>query len=448
MFETLEIPIWVVVAAGILALIAAVERMLIPPVRWFLRRRMERFVERLNTRLERPIAPFKLARRSDMTQRLLYHPDVMKAVSQFAEQNHVPENVAFERAKKHARTIVPSFSALTYYALAEKCAKSVSHFLYDVRVAHFNESPKENHNNATLVFVMNHRSNMDYVLVTYLAARKSTLSYAVGEWGDVWPLNWIIRATGAYFISRKPRGALYRSILTRYVQMATQGGVAQAIFPEGGLSLDGKLQSPKLGILSDVISAWQPEGRDVVFVPVALNYDRVFEDQILIDAAQKGQRRFHFPFFGIVKFTLKQFWLWLIRRRRRFGVAAAQFGRPLSLHHHTQKHKKAQVAQVAQTLLDRINAAMPILPVPFAALMLIRHSALTYDKICAQAQALYDKHRSEQSAFMQDDCTTFLQNGLDILTERGLIIKTDDGYCIAPKGQKIVPYYAATLAHL
>ena len=42
---------------------------------------------------------------------------------------------------------------------------------------------------ATVVFVMNHRSNMDYVLAAYLAADQTALSYAVGEWARIWPLS-------------------------------------------------------------------------------------------------------------------------------------------------------------------------------------------------------------------------------------------------------------------
>ena len=94
---------------------------------------------------------------------------------------------------------------------------------------------------------MNHRSNMDYVLVTYLAARAGALSYAVGEWARVWPLSRLIRAMGAYFIRRRSRGAFYRRVLARYVQMATAGGVSQAVFPEGGLSVTGAVAEPKLG---------------------------------------------------------------------------------------------------------------------------------------------------------------------------------------------------------
>ena len=55
MFETIELPMWFVVIAAIFAAIAALERALIPSVRWFFRRRMERVVSQLNARLDRPI---------------------------------------------------------------------------------------------------------------------------------------------------------------------------------------------------------------------------------------------------------------------------------------------------------------------------------------------------------------------------------------------------------
>ena len=56
-----------------------------------------------------------------------------------------------------------------------------------------------------MVFVVNHRSNMDYVLVAYLAAERTALSYAVGEWAQVWPLQTLIRSMGAYFIRRNSK---------------------------------------------------------------------------------------------------------------------------------------------------------------------------------------------------------------------------------------------------
>jgi glycerol-3-phosphate O-acyltransferase len=90
---------------------------------------------------------------------------------------------------------------------------------------------------ASVVFVMNHRSNMDYILVAYLAADQTTLSYAVGDWARIWPLHTLIRAMGVYLVRRNSRGDdLYRRVLECYVSMATSAGVPQAFYPEGRLS--------------------------------------------------------------------------------------------------------------------------------------------------------------------------------------------------------------------
>jgi len=109
---------------------------LFPSVRWFFRRRMEKAVAQLNTRLTRPIEPFKLARRHDMIQRLIYDGEVWAAISEHARAEGVPENVAFERARRYAREIVPSFSATLYYGFAIRFARFLSRKLYRVRLGH------------------------------------------------------------------------------------------------------------------------------------------------------------------------------------------------------------------------------------------------------------------------------------------------------------------------
>src|SRR5213079_2815539 len=113
---------------------------------------------------------------------------------------------------------------------------------------------------ATVVFVMNHRSNMDYVLAGYLAADQTALSYAVGEWARIWPLSALIRAMGAYFVPRNSKDELYRRVLERYVAMATEAGVPQAVFPEGGLTRDGLIRAPKLGVIDYMMRGFRIEG--------------------------------------------------------------------------------------------------------------------------------------------------------------------------------------------
>ena len=298
MFQTVELPLWLFVLILLFAAVTFASHFLFPSVRWFLRRRAERLVARLNTRLPRPIEPFKLARRHDMIQRLIYDPEVAEAIVDYARREGVREDVAFEKASDYAREIVPAFSATAYFTFGTRAAKWLSTSLYRIRVGSFDRDEFATIDpDATVIFVINHRSNMDYVLVTWLISRASALSYAVGEWARVWPLSAIIRAMGAYFIRRRSRGTLYRRVLARYVQMATDGGVTQAIFPEGGLSLDGRVAPPRLGLLSYIVEGQSRRKRDVVFVPVGMNYDRVLEDSILIAAERSGQRRFRPPIF-------------------------------------------------------------------------------------------------------------------------------------------------------
>src|SRR5204863_517010 len=122
----------------------------------------------------------------------------------------------------------------------------VAESLYRVRIGYVDEARLGGiAPDATVVFVMNHRSNMDYVVATYLAADHAALSYAVGEWARIWPLQQLIRAMGAYFVRRNSRDELYRRVLERYVAMATENGVTQALYPEGVLTRDGRMREPK-----------------------------------------------------------------------------------------------------------------------------------------------------------------------------------------------------------
>ena len=210
----------------------------------------------------------------------------------------MPREVAMEKVKRYANEIVPSFCAYAYFRVGTRIARSISQMLYRVRIGFRNDDALAAVDPASsVIFVINHRSNMDYVLVTYVAATSSALSYAVGEWAQVWGLRGLIRSMGAYFINRDSREALYRKVLARYVHMATAAGVTQAIFPEGGFSRDGRLRPPKFGLLSYMVAGFDPHGpRDVVFIPVAVNYDRVLEDRMLtsVASAEPGKK----PVFG------------------------------------------------------------------------------------------------------------------------------------------------------
>lgn len=377
MTQTIAVPLWLLILILLFAAVTFASHFLFPSVRWFFRKRMERAVAQLNLRLARPIQPFKLARRHDMIQRLIYDPQVTEAIVEHARRENLPENVAFEQARRIAREIVPSFSATAYFTFGTRLAKWLSRALYKISLGDFDRKRIEMIDpEATIIFVMNHRSNMDYVLVTYLAAPASALSYAVGEWARVRPLSWVIRSMGAFFIRRMDRGRLYRKVLARYVQLATAAGVTQAFFPEGGLSLDARIAPPRMGILSYIVEGYVPGGRDVILVPVALNYDRVLEDRFLIRADQSGVRRFRPPPGTILSAVGGHLWQRVTGRFRRFGTAKVSFGEPLSLSTFYADGSLSDVEGLAANLMARLAAAVPVVPVPLVARQLLAHSPM------------------------------------------------------------------------
>ena len=449
MFTTITLPLWLFVLLLLFAAVTALSHFLFPSVRWFFRKRAERVVAKLNTKLARPIEPFKLARRTDMIQRLTYDPDVTQAVVEHAQEFDVREDVAFQLAQRYAREIVPSFSATAYFGIGTRVAKWLATALYRVRLGHYDETLTGVPRDATVVFIMNHRSNMDYVLVTYLAARSSALSYAVGEWAQVWPLSRLIKAMGAYFIRRKSRNALYRKVLARYVQMATRNGVTQAVFPEGGLSLDGALAPPKLGLLNYIVDGFDPDGRDVVFVPVAINYDRVLEDRILIAAGEAGNRKFRASMSVVAGFVLKQLWLWMTFRYHRMGYASVSFGAPLSLRDYIKAEPVGAIRSLGRELMTRIERVMPVLPVPLVSQALLEASApLSRAGLEAELAQRLRRLKSAHIHLPRDDLAYAVEVGLRQLIERELIIEADDHYTIAPNEAHILRYYANSIAHL
>ena len=71
--------------------------------------------------------------------------------------------------------------------------------------------------------------------------------------------------------------------------------MTQGIFPEGGLSRDGKLRPAKIGLLDYALGVAREPGfaARMYLVPVGINFDRVLEDRSLLRElrASEGQPR-------------------------------------------------------------------------------------------------------------------------------------------------------------
>jgi glycerol-3-phosphate O-acyltransferase len=462
------VPLWVAVVVAILAAVAVVDRLLTPTIRWWLRRRANRAIDELNQRLRLKIPPFKLARRKQLIEQLMFDPEVLKAVEDEAKARGEPKTVAQARARRYAREIVPAFSAYTYFRVGTALARRISNALYRVRLGAYDEAAlSQVPDDASVVFVINHRSNMDYVLVTYLASQSSALSYAVGEWARIWALQSLIRAMGGYFVRRDSSNPLYRKVLARYVNMATTSGVAQAVFPEGGLTRDGALRLPKLGILSYIVSGFDPKGtRDVVFVPVGLNYDRVLEDRIQVAAAAtpQGERpRYAFNPFVLIGFLARSLWQRLRGRWYRYGYACVSFGSPLSLRNYVQERaldfrtlapepRSAEIERLGRHLMTAVGRVVPALPVSLVATAVLDSGdkGLTSLELKGSVFDLLSRLQASgaHAHVPRQDQEYALEVGLRMLVLRHMVLFEDGLYRPNPAEVELLRYYANSILHL
>jgi glycerol-3-phosphate O-acyltransferase len=250
-----------------------------------LRNRMRAWGRNTLRQFQSRIAKYKLVSRRAIHDELILDPVVVTAMRAYMKEKKISELETRVRVEQYIDEILPFFNVLSYYKLGYNVSKILLNMLFKVSIEYDDQAsldriPRDD----VVVYLMNHRSNADYVVVAYVLAHGVAVSYAVGEWARIWPLETVFKSFGSYFIRRRYREPLYHAVLERYIQLITHHGVTQGIFLEGGLSRDGRFRPAKIGLLDYIVgTAREPEfGRDIWFVPVAINYDRTLEDRSLI----------------------------------------------------------------------------------------------------------------------------------------------------------------------
>ena len=465
MSSTITVPLWLALLVAALAVWALLERLLMPSARWFIRSRANKVLDEVSQRLPIHIRPFQQVRRQAMIDRLVFDEKVQNAARGFADAHEMPREVALAQALRYAREIVPAFNAYMYFRVGYWIGKKLSQALYRVRIGYTDDAglaaiPEH----ATVVFVMNHRSNMDYIIASYLSAERAALSYAVGEWARLWGLQQLIRAMGAYFVRRNSKDELYRRVLERYIAMATEAGVTQAVYPEGGLTRDGRLREPRFGVLDYMLRGFHTHGeRDLYFVPLGLNYDRVLEDRTQLlpaEATRPGRVR---ALANTLGFLANQLWLLLRSRWHRMGYACVNFGTPVSVRawaaargidfdHLDRERRHVEVAALGRHLMSEVGRLIPVLPVPLVATVLLREPAQPYSlfdlKSAVAALVTRLEARGARLYVPRQDWDYAVGAGLRMLTLRHLVDEADGLYTARASEMALLRYYANSIAHL
>ncbi len=279
------------------------------------------------------------------------------------------------------------------------------------------------------------------------------------------PLNLLIKGLGGYFVRRESNDPLYRKVLERYIHMATREGVCQAVYLEGGLSRDGSFGRPKLGFLDYLLRTFDSEAdRDIVFIPIGINYDHVLEDLNMLAWTDPHNRRkgawFHLG--NVLRFLRLNLFAGGAERFRRNGYASVNFGIPRSAREFARTHNVSfkslakeqrfqQVAILADELMSAIRHVMPVLPVPLIATVFVRQpqARLRSIDIMLEVNQLIEEVIRSGAAMRETEKprnSTLLQS-LELLQRRGALREENDCYSAAPDAGPLLKYYANSIAH-
>ncbi len=318
---------------------------------------------------------------------------------------------------------------------------------------------KELNESAALVFLPNHRSYLDPMV----------LRSALGEHGfgpnnvlgganlAIWPMSEIGQRNGIVFIRREFRDDhVYRATLRAYLSYLISERKNLEWYFEGGRTRTGKLRTPRLGILSYVMDAYaaHPE-RDVLIIPTSVSYDQQHEIEA-ISAEEMGGRK--------KPESLKWMYEFASSQSRRLGRAYLRFGQPLSLADAVKLTADEQgtlrprlaVPKVAFETAHRINAVTPITPGALITFALLDNGerSLTVEEGRAVLQPLvgYIQRRGLPMTEWPDlSKYGSMREVLDRMVGEGVISVFSGGtepvYSISPGKQHEAAYYRNTIIH-
>lgn len=224
-----------------------------------------------------------------------------------------------------------------------------------------------------IVFVPNHRSHIDYMLLSYIFYYNDLpLPYVcAGQNMNFWPLGGFFRKSGAFYIRRSFEGnRLYQATLYAYMHYLLKEKALMEFFIEGTRSRSGKLLPARLGILSLLVKAYQEQSDvpDILFVPTSIVYESVIEESSYTREMEGAQKKRE-SIWDVLRFRKYL--------RRRYGKVNIQFGEPLSLAAFESQmpdyEKTKVVPHFAGQINHQINKHTVVTPSALVACALVAH---------------------------------------------------------------------------
>jgi 1-acyl-sn-glycerol-3-phosphate acyltransferase len=333
---------------------------------------------------------------NDTLQEIVHDPVLKNVLEKESSRQKIELALVQEETRRILQKMIGRLNPL-WLALARGILSLFRLFLYEKMVTSENDLSRLRQAllKHTIVLAPTHKSYVDFCLISYLFGQKGLpLPYiAAGENMDIFPLNFIFRNSGAFFIRREVSvDHLYFAVLMAFQRFLLRTGRLQEFFIEGARSRDGRVMPAKYGYLTLLLeneaqNLHQNESRSkpLAILPISISYERLLEEGAFLGEL-KGKRKKKETIFGFFKalFLLKN----------KFGNIQVSFGDftyPDCSQFQSSAQKRKTVRQVGGDITDALDRHTVIPESSLLATAILSHSGgiLQRDVILERAFSLF-----------------------------------------------------------
>ncbi|MBW2631719.1 MAG: 1-acyl-sn-glycerol-3-phosphate acyltransferase [Deltaproteobacteria bacterium] len=357
-----------------------------------------KLIDRIDEEKRSIVGPV-LKSREEIVGMALRDPGLVEFVEDMASTGKEGYNAIISRARKYLFEIAAGYND-TYVGFMVRILTWLWSNIYDGVIIDKEGLSKMRNISKKMPFVVIpcHRSHIDYLLISYVFYHNNIQLPFIAAGTNLlfWPMGYIFRNLGAFFIRRTiGDNALYGEVLSKYIKTLLEEGHPIEFFIEGGRSRTGKMAMPKYGLLSMIMQTYREANfDDLAIVPIFIGYDRVIEEKSYLKELEGGSKE-------------KEKILSLIRSRKvlrkRYGSVYMNVGEPMLLKSYLASHRvsieemtlserRALYRRMGHEIVNEINKVSIVSPFSLVAagLLCYYRRGISHDDLMDILSEFYD----------------------------------------------------------
>ncbi|MBW1813853.1 MAG: 1-acyl-sn-glycerol-3-phosphate acyltransferase [Deltaproteobacteria bacterium] len=374
-----------------------------------------------------------LKSREEMKENILTNDNIQKYIHSYAKERDLSVQQVNKKAESYLEEIAAKYS-LSMIRIFAGLVTWFTNIMFDGVVLDHNglDRLKKASVKSPLILMPSHKSHIDYLMLSYVMFYNDMPCPHIfaGKNLSFWPMGFIFRNSGAFFVRRTFKGAaLYSKIFSEYIHNLLSEGFNIEAFIEGTRSRTGKLLVPKLGFLSILIDAYKRGAcKDLQFAPIYIGYDRVLEESSYLNELEGGYKKPE-NFMQVIKAARFL--------KKRYGKIYIQFHEPISLNTLLSQNnvsiddidyekKTFLVKTIGNKIVHAINSITVVTPhaLMASAILNCRKATFSFDHLMSSIDT-YLKYLSHRDAMLTDTLTkdpvSALKQVVSIYSQRNLI---------------------------